>query len=384
LSPPRRNPATIAWWTGNTLHAQAAEIVQSLASALADRPVPAACVPRPWADADADHPTVFRDAVAAVAALDANVVFRAAEPSLLTTGVLIHYALNQNDAPAREALVRLMAFVAHERAFNFLRTERQLGYVVQVVYDALTVDVPALSLIVQSSFKCVRARVPPLRTVCLVALTVPERFGVCWRRARDASASYVVDAVTEFWATFAGDLDALPDDQVAELQQQYAAITWPTPTSLADYRHDERAVRSWRRPPAQLLTRLHSGVIIVPAVAAVADSGCRLRAGSGGSPAWPTKKRRSSSCIPPSCARHWCETGRPLRTAVRWSEYSRGARSKGRDATPSARQRNLLDDMLERWVRVELAAAVAAEPPEDGAVVVDDWRAAKASWPLYE
>jgi len=51
---------------------------------------------------------------------------------------------------------------------------------------------------------------------------------------------------------------------------------------------------------------------------------------------------------------------------------------------PPARQRDLLDDMLERWVRVELAAAVAAEPPEDGAVVVDDWRAAKASWPLYE
>jgi len=132
--------------------------VQSLVSALADRQVPATCVLRPWDDADADRPNVFRDEVAAVAALNASVVFRAAETSLLTTGVLIHYALSQNDSPAREALVRLMAFVAHERAFTFLRTQRQLGYVVQVVYDALAVDVPALSLIVQSSFKCVRAR----------------------------------------------------------------------------------------------------------------------------------------------------------------------------------------------------------------------------------
>lgn len=63
--------------------------------------------------------------------------------------------------------------------------------------------------------------------------------------------------------------------------------------------------------------------------------------------------------------------------------HSPGSWSKV-EMRPPARQRDLLDDMLERWVRVELAAAVAAEPPEDGAVVVDDWRAAKASWPLYE
>jgi len=62
---------------------------------------------------------------------------------------------------------------------------------------------------------------------------------MCWWRLGDASVSYVVDAVNDFWAAFASDLDALPDDQVAELQQQYAAIVWPTPTTLADYRHDE-------------------------------------------------------------------------------------------------------------------------------------------------
>ena len=137
-----------AWWVGNTLHDDAAVQVGVLATALRAWNASGCGVRVPVEDAS---PALWQDFAANLTGRP-NLLLRANVSTVVTTGTLVHYP-GAVASLQDQAVYRLLGYMLYEPAFTFLRTERQLGYVVQAFYDALAINVPGITIVVQSSYK---------------------------------------------------------------------------------------------------------------------------------------------------------------------------------------------------------------------------------------